>query len=103
MMRFLGYGIGHKDQIKCVELFNEVDNQVGLEEDTFDLQNMARIEQDAANLLKKAQIARDRAAQALKRAKNSEEVTDSTRDGDDLDAVGSDVEADEECDLDGNL
>ncbi len=102
MMRYLGYGIGHKDQIKCVEVFKEVANQVDLEEDTFDLQNMARIEQDASNFLKKEQIARDRAAQGLKRTNNSEEVTDSTRDGDDLDAV-SDVEADEEYDLDGNL
>ena len=109
MMRFLGHGIGHKDQIKCAGLFNEADNQVGLEEDTLDLQNMARIAQDASNLLKKLQIEREKALQARKRAKNSEAVTDSTQDddgnvyyGDDLDAV-SDAETDEEYDLDGNL
>ena len=42
-MRFLGYGIGHKDQNKHVGFFNEAGNQDDLEEDSFDLQNMARI------------------------------------------------------------
>ncbi len=114
MMRFLGHGIGHKDQIKCAGHFNEEENQVGLEEDDLDLQNMARIAQDASNLLKKAKIARDTSVQDLQHADNSQEVMDSTGDdddnvypddddpGDDLDAV-SNAEADEEYDLDGNL
>ena len=109
MMRFLGHGIGHKDQIKCAGLFNEADNQVGLEEDTLDLQNMAHIAQDASNLLKNLQIEREKALRAQKRANNSEAVTDSGRDGDgnvyhddDLDAV-SNAEDDEEYDLDRNL
>ncbi len=29
MMRFLGHGIGHKDQIKYAGHFNEEENQVG--------------------------------------------------------------------------
>ncbi len=42
-MRYLGYGIGHKDQNKRVGLFDEADDQNDLEEDYLDLQNMARI------------------------------------------------------------
>ena len=43
-MRFLGYRIGHKEQTKCVEHFNEAENE-DYPEDTLDLQNMTRIAQ----------------------------------------------------------
>ena len=42
-MRYLGYGIGHQHQAKCVGSSDEVGDQSDLEEDNFDLQNMARI------------------------------------------------------------
>lgn len=54
-MRFLGYGIGHKDQAKRARSANEAVNQVDLEEDMMDLQNMARIAKDASNLPKTTQ------------------------------------------------
>lgn len=86
-MRFLGYGIGHKNQTKCVEPSDEVDDQDDLEEDKLDLQNMAR-------------IAHNQNMQPMS------ELVDDTRGGDDnplsenSDAVS---EPDDEYSLDGNF
>ena len=107
-MRYLGYGIGHKGQIKYAGPPIEVDNQAFSEEDALDLQNMERIARDATDLHKKARIA---AAQAKKKqplANAHQAAVDDARDGDDnaydedLDAV-SNADADEEADLDGHL
>lgn len=90
-MRFLGCGVGHKGQTKCVEPSNEADDQDDLEEDILDLQNMTRIAHNWKTVQPQASMS---------------EVIGNTRRGvDDPSAEDSDAvsEPDDEYDLDGNF
>ena len=110
-MRFLGYGIRHKDQTQFARPNTEAENQVNLEEDILDLQNMVRIAQDLERIVPDTSHSRNAVhnvnVQSPLNAENRNDAAiDDAREGDgnlydeDLYAV-SDAEAD--YDLDGNL
>ncbi|KJA25908.1 hypothetical protein HYPSUDRAFT_199589 [Hypholoma sublateritium FD-334 SS-4] len=88
-MRYLGYGIGHKDQTKCIAPSDEAGDQDDLENDDLDLQNIAR-------------IARNQVVQPILDVANGGAINSTEDSEDDLDA-DSDTELDDEYDLDGHF
>lgn len=89
-MRFLGYGIGHKDQTKRVELSDNEAGDHGDVEDDLDKQNIARIAQ--------SQYVQPPLAATRKRRGGNQQFAE-----DPEEAAISDAEIDDEYDLDGDL
>ena len=114
LMHFLGYGICHNDQTQFARPNTEVENPADLEEDILDLQNMARIAQDMERIVQDTLNSRNAVNNVnvqpllnVTENRNDAAIDDAREDDgnlcdEDLYAV-SDVEADGDYDLDGNL